>query len=46
MRRWAWVMAVGADALLAAAIQAALPEDGKAALEPREDTMKHVGRPF
>jgi cytochrome c556 len=46
MRRWARVMAVGAGALLAAATQAAPPEDGKAAFERREDTMKHMGRPF
>jgi cytochrome c556 len=46
MRRWARVMAVGAGALLAAATQAARPEDGKAAFERREDTMKHMGRPF
>jgi cytochrome c556 len=26
--------------------QAAPPEDGKAAFERREDTMKHMGRPF
>jgi cytochrome c556 len=39
-------MAVGAGALLAAATQAAPPEDGKAAFERREDTMKHMGRPF
>jgi cytochrome c556 len=46
MRRWARVMAAGAGALLAAATQAAPPEDGKAAFERREDTMKHMGRPF
>ena len=46
MRRWARVMAVGAGALLAAVTQAAPPEDGKAAFERREDTMKHMGRPF
>ena len=46
MRRWARVMAVGAGALLAAATQAAPPEDGKAAFERREDTMKHMGRPL
>src|ERR1700719_5239327 len=46
MRRWARVMAVGAGALLAAATQAAPSEDGKAAFERREDTMKHMGRPF
>jgi cytochrome c556 len=39
-------MAVGAGALLAAATQAAPPEDGEAAFERREDTMKHMGRPF
>ena len=39
-------MAVEAGALLAAATQAAPPEDGKAAFERREDTMKHMGRPF
>jgi cytochrome c556 len=46
MRRWARVMAVGAGALLAAATQAAPSEDGKAAFERREDTMKHMGRPL
>ena len=46
MRRWARVMAVGAGALLAAAPQAAPSEDGKAAFERREDTMKHMGRPL
>ena len=46
MRRWARVMAVGAGALLAAVTQAAPPEDGKAAFERREDTMKHMGRPL
>src|SRR5271170_3389216 len=46
MRRWARVLAAGAGALLAAATQAAPPEDGKAAFERREDKMKHMGRPF
>src|SRR5216683_6597445 len=46
MRRWARVLAAGAGALLAAAAQAAPPEDGKAAFERREDKMKHIGRPF
>ncbi len=46
MRRWARVLAAGAGALLAAAAQAAPPEDGKAAFERREDKMKHMGRPF
>src|SRR5271169_3683666 len=46
MRRWARVLAAGAGALLAAATQAAPPEDGKAAFERREETMKRMGRPF
>jgi len=46
MRRWARVLAAGAGALLAAASQAAPPEDGKAAFERRADKMKHMGRPF
>jgi len=46
MRRWARVLAAGAGALLAAASQAAPPEDGKAAFERRADKMKHMGRPL
>src|ERR1700738_3348529 len=46
MRRCARVLAAGAGALLAAASQAAPPEDGKAAFDRRVDKMKHMGRPF
>jgi cytochrome c556 len=48
MRRWAQVLSVtvGASALLAAMVYAASPEDGKAAFQRREDTMKRMGRPF
>ena len=46
MRRCARVLAAGAGALLAAASQAAPPEDGKAAFERRADKMKHMGRPL
>jgi cytochrome c556 len=46
MRRWARALAAGAGALLAAASQAAPPEDGKAAFERRADKMKHMGRPL
>jgi cytochrome c556 len=46
MRRWARALAAGAGALLAAASQAAAPEDGKAAFERRADKMKHMGRPL
>jgi cytochrome c556 len=46
MRRWARALAAGAGALLAAASQAAAPEDGKAAFERRADEMKHMGRPL
>ena len=52
MRRWARFlsMAAGASALLtvvvSVAIHGASPEDGNAAFQRREDTMKHMGRPF
>jgi len=46
MRRWARALAAGAGALLAAASQAAPPEDGKAAFERRADKMKHMGHPL
>jgi cytochrome c556 len=48
MRRWVRVLSVaaGAGALLTVVVYAASPEDGKAAFERREDTMKHMGRPF
>jgi cytochrome c556 len=39
-------MATGAAALLTVVVSAASPEDGKAAYQKREDTMKHMGRPF
>jgi hypothetical protein len=47
MRRWAGVLfaVAGTTALLAVA-GVASSEDGKAAFERREDTMKHMGRPF
>jgi cytochrome c556 len=48
MRRWGRVLRVtaGITALLAIAVHGAAPDDGKAAFERREDTMKHMGRPF
>jgi cytochrome c556 len=39
-------MAAGASVLLAVVVYAASPEDGKAAFQRREDTMKHMGRPL
>src|ERR1700739_2657005 len=47
MQRWAGFlsMAAATTALLALAI-AAPAEDGKAAFERRQDTMKRMGRPF
>jgi cytochrome c556 len=39
-------MAAGASVLLAVLVYAASPEDGKAAFQKREDTMKHMGRPL
>ena len=48
MRRWARsvLVAAGASALLTVVVYAASPEDGEAAFQKREDTMKHMGRPF
>ena len=48
MRRWGRVLPVmaGIGALLTIAVLAASVEDGKAAFERREDTMKHMGRPL
>ena len=48
MRRWGRVLPVmaGIGALLTIAVHAASVEDGKAAFERREDTMKHMGRPL
>src|SRR5258708_8777705 len=48
MRRWARFLsaAAGATVLLTVVVYAAWPEDGQAAFQRREDTMKHMGRPF
>jgi cytochrome c556 len=48
MQRWRRVLPVtaGISALLSIAVHGASPEDGKAAFERREDTMKHMGRPL
>ena len=48
MRRWSRFLsaAAGATALLTVVVYAASPEDGKAAFQRREDTMKRMGRPF
>ena len=48
MRGWGRVlpMTAGIIALLTIAVHGASPEDGKAAFERREDTMKHMGRPL
>jgi cytochrome c556 len=48
MRRWGRVLPVmaGISALLTIAVHGASVEDGKAAFERREDTMKHMGRPL
>jgi len=48
MRRWGRILpvAAGVSALLTVVVYAASPEDGKAAFQRREDTMKHMGRPL
>src|SRR6202045_4002704 len=48
MRRWARFLcaASGAAALQTVVAYAASPEDGQAAFQRREDTMKRMGRPF
>jgi hypothetical protein len=47
MHRWRHVLVVAViSALSATVIHGASPEDGKAAFERREDTMKHMGRPL
>jgi cytochrome c556 len=48
MRKWVRILSVaaGASGLLTVVVYAASPEDGKAAFHRREDTMKHMGRPF
>jgi cytochrome c556 len=48
MQRWRPVLAIIAaiDLLSALAVHSAPADDGKAAFERREDTMKHMGRPL
>jgi cytochrome c556 len=48
MRRWARFLsaAAGATVLLTVVVDAASPEDGQAAFQRREDTMKRMGRPL
>ena len=48
MQRWRGILVLiaGITALSAASVDGASPEDGKAAFERREDTMKRMGRPF
>src|SRR5215468_2465300 len=48
MQRWRGVLVLiaGITALSAGSVDGASPEDGKAAFERREDTMKHMGRPL
>src|ERR1700730_4090315 len=48
MRRWARFLsaAAGTTVLLTVVVYAASPEDGQAAFQRREDTMKRMGRPF
>jgi len=48
MRRWGRILPVtaGISALLIIVVDGASLEDGKAAFERREDTMKHMGRPL
>src|SRR6476660_3122226 len=48
MRRWGRTLPVtaGISALLIIVVYGASLEDGRAAFERREDTMKHMGRPL
>jgi cytochrome c556 len=47
MHRWQRVLVIaGISALSATAVLGESPEDGKAAFERREDTMKRMGRPL
>ena len=47
MQRWRRILVIaGISVLSATAVRGASPEDGKAAFERREDTMKRMGRPF
>ena len=45
-RRRGVLVIMGMSALSTIAVHGASLDDGKAALEHREDTMKHMGRPF
>ena len=47
MQRWQGVFVIiGMSALSSVAVRSASLDDGKAAFEHREDTMKHMGRPL
>src|SRR4029077_10409287 len=47
MQRWRRVLVTaGIGVLSATAVRGASPEDGKAAFERREETMKRMGRPL
>ena len=47
MQRWQRVLVIaGISALCTTTVDGASPEDGKAAFERREDTMKRMGRPL
>jgi cytochrome c556 len=47
MQKWQRVFVIaGISALCTTTVNGASPEDGKAAFERREDTMKRMGRPF
>jgi cytochrome c556 len=48
MQRWRGVLVLiaGITALSAASVDGASPDDGRAAFEKREDTMKRMGRPL
>jgi len=46
MRRWARMLSAIAGTTALLALTGAAAEDGKAAFEKRQDTMKRMGRPF
>jgi cytochrome c556 len=47
MQKWQGVFVIiGMSALSSVAVRSASLDDGKAAFEHREDTMKHMGRPL
>jgi cytochrome c556 len=48
MRKWRRILPItaGISALLIIAVHSASLDDGKAAFEHRQDTMKHMGRPL